>query len=141
MKAYLAESLLPTYQECDDSISTVAGETNSTGPCFNINPGLSSQQKNKLINMLREISGVFAHNPKCPSIAKGVKHKIDTGDALPIKQRIHPVALAVEEKIMIQVTDMISTGFVDLQTRHGQAESCWCLRVMVTEGFASTFVN
>ena len=60
--------------------------------------------------MLREISGVFADNPKCPSIAKGVKRKIDRGDAQPIIQRIYPVAPAVEEEIMTLVTHTISNG-------------------------------
>ena len=125
VKPYLAESFLSTYQECNDSISTVAGETNSTRPGFNINPGLSNQQKYKLINMLRELSGVFAENPKCPSIAKEVKHKIDTGDAQPIKQRIYPVAPAIEEEIMTQVTDMISNGICR------PSNSPWASRVLL----------
>ena len=54
--------------------------------------------------MLRELSGVFADNPKCPSIAKGVKRKIDRGDAQPIIQRIYPVVPAVEEEIMTGYT-------------------------------------
>ena len=53
VKAYLAESLLPTYQDCNSSSSTVAGENNCTEPGFNINPGLSNQQKYKLTTMLR----------------------------------------------------------------------------------------
>ena len=84
---------------------------------------------------------MFADNPKCPSIAKGVKHKIDTADAQPIKQRIYPVAPAVEEETMTQVLEMISNGICRPQTRHGRAESFWCLSVMVTEGFGSAFVN
>ena len=70
--------------------------------------------------MLRELPGVFAYNPKCPSIAKGVKYKIDTGDAQTIKQRIYPVAPAVEEEIMTLVTHMISNGICRPSTRHGE---------------------
>ena len=91
--------------------------------------------------MLRELSGVFADNPKCPSIDKGVKHKIDTGDAQPIKQRIYPGAPAVEEETMTQVTEMISNGICRPSNSPWRAESCWCLSVMVTEGFGSAFVN
>ena len=72
VKAYLAESFLPTYQECNNSISTVEGETNPNESGFNINPCLSSQQMYKLTTVLRELSSVFADNPKCPSVAKGV---------------------------------------------------------------------
>ena len=75
--------------------------------------------------MLRELSGVFADNPKCPSIAKGVNHKIDTGDAQLIKQRIYPVAPAVEEEIMTPVTDMISNGICR------PSNSPWARRVLL----------
>ena len=68
---------------------------------------------------------MFADNPKCPSIAKGVKHKIDTGDAQPIKQRIYPVAPAVEKEIMSQVTDMISNGICR------PSNSPWASRVLL----------
>ena len=56
---------------------------------------------------------------------QGSKPQIDTGDAQPIKQRIYPVAPAVEEEIMTPVTDMISNWICR------PSNSPWARRVLL----------
>ena len=64
-----------------------------------VNPNLASDEKEALLKLLRNFNNVFASNPKCPSTVRGLKHRIDTGSALPIKQRPIPVAPIIEAEI------------------------------------------
>ena len=92
---------------------------------FNVNPKLTTGQREELISLLHTYSDVFADNPKRPSMAIGVKQVIDTGNAQPVKQKLYPVAPSVEGEIMRQVNEMLSNGICR------PSNSPWSSRVLL----------
>ena len=92
---------------------------------FDINPTLLPIQKNELITLLLTYSDVFAVNAKCPSMATGVKHVINTGNAQPIKQKLYPIAPSVEEEIMLQMNEMLENQICR------SSNSPWASRVLL----------
>ena len=99
LRAYVLESLhceAPPYE----------GDKRNTQD-FKINSELPLVQREVLIKVLCNYLDVFAPNPKSPKAVAGVLHRIGTGNAQPVKQRVCPVAPAVEEEIINQVDEML----------------------------------
>ena len=71
---------------------------------------LEQHELNKLHELFSEYPSVFAENPKRPAITSFTKHRIDTGDARPIKQNIQRVSPTLTGEINRQVEDMLTNG-------------------------------
>ncbi|UYV80091.1 hypothetical protein LAZ67_18001653, partial [Cordylochernes scorpioides] len=69
-----------------------------------IDSNLTEDQQNKLINILKKFSDVFDFSGKSQPARSKIKHKIDTGDHAPTKQRPYRVS-GMERKIIHQEVD------------------------------------
>ena len=100
---YVPEEAINNVKEWDPENSHLAGAT------FGSN--LSTNEKSKLVEIIRKHSNVFARNPKKPS-QTSVVHPIVTGNALPVKSRYYRVPISWEEEINIQVQEMIDNEII-----------------------------
>ena len=79
---------------------------------FHIGTEDSDEMKNILI-LLEEFRHLFAFNIKDLKSAKGVTHKIETGDAKPIKQRNYRYGYKEKDEITKQVSEMLEGGIIE----------------------------
>ena len=77
---------------------------------FDINPALSPEKRQKLHDLLRKYSSVWAVNPKKPSLCTMGRHKIVTRDADPVKQKMRRMSPSDEKEVDRQVQEMLSNG-------------------------------
>ena len=73
---------------------------------------LSEEQKNKIKKLVTDYKDIFAQNPKNPKRTVMMKHKIVTGDALPVKSKIRRTAAAWEDYIDGQVKEMLKHDII-----------------------------
>ena len=66
----------------------------------------------KIESILRSYKHLFAFKSSDLKRAKGVLHKIDTGDSIPIKQRNYRYGYKEREEISKQVKDMLDGGII-----------------------------
>ncbi|UYV79514.1 hypothetical protein LAZ67_17002951, partial [Cordylochernes scorpioides] len=69
-----------------------------------IDSNLTEDQQNKMMNVLKKFSNVFDFSGKSQPARSKIKHKIDTGDHAPTKQRPYRVS-GMERKIIQQEVD------------------------------------
>ena len=77
---------------------------------FDINPELTDDQKQKLSNLLSKYKSVWATNPKKPALCKLGKHKIDTGGAKPVKQKMRRMSPNNSAEVNRQIEEMLANG-------------------------------
>ena len=124
-RACFLESLDLATSDSDYKLDAVKRSAAPENLSENLKPDLTPIQENSLQTHLLEYSDVFAVNPKSPTAAKGILPIINTGNAQPIKQKIHPVAPLVEEEIMRQVSQMLSNQICR------KLDSPWASRVLL----------
>jgi len=74
---------------------------------------LKNSQCNSLKTLIKKYGDIFVHNTGDLGRTTNVKHRIDTGDALPIKQRAYRVSFFEREKIRKQVDEMLENDIVE----------------------------
>ncbi|KAJ8025453.1 hypothetical protein HOLleu_33014 [Holothuria leucospilota] len=77
------------------------------------NPDLNSEQRRSLAEMLRTNADVFARSSTDLGRTTVVKHKINTGNAQPIKQAARRVPVQQREKERELVKEMLDAGVVE----------------------------
>lgn len=97
-----SEAIRPTEERFEDIWRTVR----------NNGPHLSTEQQSQLQPLIRKYEGLFAINPSELGCTNVVKHSIDTGTNLPIKQPVRRVPFALRDTISTMVNDMIQQGVV-----------------------------
>ena len=73
---------------------------------------LSSQQRDKIMSLIREYKDVFAQNPKNPKRTVTMKHRIVTGDALPVHGKARRIPAAWEDEVNSQVQEMLKHDII-----------------------------
>lgn len=77
-----------------------------------IGKNLSDVQQKKVSELIEKYHDVFASNPKKPSRTTSMEHRIDTGDALPVKYKQRRVPVAFEEEVDRQVDEMLRNDII-----------------------------
>jgi transposase InsO family protein len=80
---------------------------------------ITDTQKKQLVNCIKHNISIFAENPKAPAFVTNVKHRIDTGDSLPIKQRSYRTSRAEQEIIRKEISEMLQNKIIR------PSESAW----------------
>ena len=97
------------------------------GKRWEINPELSTIQREAIESVLDEYPDVFASNPKRPNTTFLMKHGIETGDALPVKARHTRVSPWAEQEINNQIKQMLENGVIC------PSNSPWASRVILVK--------
>ncbi|GBN48124.1 Transposon Ty3-I Gag-Pol polyprotein, partial [Araneus ventricosus] len=90
-----------------------------------ISPDLSNEQKGKLEELLRTFSGVFVNTDKSTAARTNVKHRINTGDYAPVKQKAYRVSPTERRIIREEVDKMLDKGIIQ------PSESPWSSPVVL----------
>ena len=96
-----------SYEEYTESMSKENVEN------ANVNPDLTRKQRKQVINLLRHNRDVFALNPLAPKPYKGPSLKIDTGDAVPIKEALRRASPAKQKEAWRQIQQMLGNDIVE----------------------------
>ena len=72
-----------------------------------IGDSITHEQRLQVLRLLRKYPMLIAENPKKPSFTSKVKHRIDTGDAAPIKQKPYRTSRREDEVIATEVRAML----------------------------------
>ena len=96
---------------------------------------LSNSEANQLASLLIEYSDVFAESDTDLGCFTGIKHKIDTGDAKPIRQPMRRTPIGSEEEEKKHLDSMLESKIIqpsmsDWAVQPSPAQ-CWCVRKMV----------
>jgi hypothetical protein len=78
--------------------------------------GLTHQQKNSLMQVLKDHECVFARNPYDLGLYTGGKHKIDTGDAAPIRCNPRKMAYHKRQLLRKELDNMLRIGIIQPST-------------------------
>ena len=73
---------------------------------------LSESQKQQIKKLVSEYKDIFAENPKNPKRTVLMKHKIITGDALPVRAKTRRVPVAWENEVNRQVEQMLKHDII-----------------------------
>ncbi|GBN33189.1 Transposon Ty3-I Gag-Pol polyprotein, partial [Araneus ventricosus] len=90
-----------------------------------ISPDLSNEQKGKLEELLRTFSGDFVNTDKSTAARTNVKHRINTGDYAPVKQKAYRVSPTERRIIREEVDKMLDKGIIQ------PSESPWSSPVVL----------
>lgn len=90
-----------------------------------MSPGLNAGQKHELAELLRTFSGVFRKTDKTTDTQTNVKHRINTGDHVPINQRAYRVSPMERRIIHEEVQKMLEGGIIQ------PSESPWSSPVVL----------
>ena len=85
--------------------------------CFmeeNISTGenLSEIQKQQLKTLINSYEGIFASNPKKPSLVKDMQHHIITSEALPVNTKPHRIPHAWQDEVNKQIEEMLKNDII-----------------------------
>ena len=86
---------------------------------------LSARGRDKLRNLFETYSDVFSKRPGDIGCTGLTKHRIDTADAVPVKQRPRRIPLKVRDQIEKQKEKMLQDGIIE------ESESPWCSPVVL----------
>ena len=81
--------------------------------CRRSSEGLSTDQRERLRQLLTEFKDSFAWSEQDVGYTHLMQHKIDTGDARPVKIWPHRIALARQEAADRAVEEMEQAGFIE----------------------------
>ena len=73
---------------------------------------LSPEQRQQLVSLITKYEGIFASNPKKPSLVKNMKHRIITDDALPVNKKPHRIPHAWNDEVDKQIKEMLDNGII-----------------------------
>lgn len=73
---------------------------------------LDSMQRNQIASLLSKYRGVFASNPKKPTLVKGMEHRIITSHAQPVKRKPYRLPHAWHEEVNEQVSEMLKNDII-----------------------------
>lgn len=108
-KSKFPASLSPISEESDILSDAM---NNSTTLGENLYP-LTSKQRQQL-NAVTEMFPNFEREGLGRTSL--IKHRIDVGDAIPVKQRFYPVSPAVEKLMFTEIDRMLALGVIELST-------------------------
>lgn len=94
---------------------------------------LSEAGQTKLRSIFASYSDVFSKRPGDIGQTNLARHKIDTGDAIPIKQRPRRVPVKVRDQVEKQKERMLQDGIIE------ESESPWCSPVVLVRKKDGTF--
>ena len=94
---------------------------------WDVNRDLDSQQECRIKELLEEFRDVFAVDPKKPNVTTHAQHKIETGNALPVKAKSVRVSPRVEAEVNVQVGQMLRNGIIR------PSMSPWASRVILVQ--------
>lgn len=86
---------------------------------------LSERGRNKLRGLFETYSDVFSKRPGDIGRTGVTKHRIDTGDAVPVKQRPRRIPMKVRDQVEKQKEKMLQDGVIE------ESESPWCSPVVL----------
>ena len=90
-----------------------------------VDPSISIEHKAALKALLTEYESVFSYHEFDLGRATAFKHTIDTGDAMPIRQRLRPQPRVKQDEIDRQVENMVEQGVIE------ESNSPWASNVVV----------
>ena len=86
---------------------------------------LSEQQTEQLKELLLEYHEIFVDGKGIIGRTSLVKHKIDTGNAVPIRQRPRPIPIHLREEVDLAMEDMITKDLIE------PSDSPWCSPIVL----------
>ncbi|UYV72153.1 hypothetical protein LAZ67_9001970 [Cordylochernes scorpioides] len=101
-----------------DACSEIAGKDEVTSPDVReclismISTDLEETKKNRLLTCLNEFSDIFDFEKKIFPVSGEIKHKIDTSDYPPVRQRPYRVSPAERRVIQSEVEKMMETKII-----------------------------
>ena len=103
-------------EEEEDEIESFTAQTSGDSSITDemilarVGDGITEEQKAQVLQLLRKYESLIAKDPKKPSFTSKVEHHIDTGDALPIKQKPYRTSQKEEQVIAAEVKAMCDNG-------------------------------
>eukprot|EP00731_Ephydatia_muelleri_P001970 Em0001g1970a len=82
---------------------------------------LTPEQKTELCTLLKEVSGVMSN---IPGVTRMAEHRIETGNARPVKLPPYRIPQAYRETIQLEVKEMLEAGIIEPST------SDWCAPIV-----------
>ncbi|UYV72561.1 hypothetical protein LAZ67_9003705, partial [Cordylochernes scorpioides] len=113
--------------EDDKTQSNIKSEDRRQQILSLVDERLDKEQKSMIVECLEKYSEVFDFERKSFSTTSNVKHKIDTSDSRPIKQRPYRVSPVERRSIQSEVDKMIKMGIVQ------PSESPWSSPVVLVK--------
>lgn len=92
-----------------------------------VDKNLKCEEKNVIVKMLKEFYEIFDFEDKHVKVTTKVKHKINTGDAAPIKQKPYRVSIFERKIIQNEVDKMLKLGIIE------SSESPWSAPVVLVK--------
>ncbi|KAK3102810.1 hypothetical protein FSP39_014067 [Pinctada imbricata] len=77
---------------------------------------LNKEQQTEVTNLLREYSSLFASKNNDLGRTSVIKHKINTGDAHPIKQPLRRIPANITKEVSTQIDEMLQKGVIEPST-------------------------
>eukprot|EP00731_Ephydatia_muelleri_P021177 Em0013g904a len=82
---------------------------------------LTPEQKTELCTLLKEVPGVMSN---IPGVTRMAEHRIETGNARPVKLPPYRIPQAYRETIQLEVKEMLEAGIIEPST------SDWCAPIV-----------
>ena len=105
-----------TLCEGTDIVASVTYPTQKSNLNFTgsvkMGKNLSVEERNKIEKLVSSYTDVFAQNPQKPKQTSMMKHKIITGDTLPVKIRMRRVPVAWENEVDKQINEMLKNDII-----------------------------
>jgi len=110
----------------DKEINLIVNQENVEGQIQNLQwTHLKHKEEIKLKDLLMKYKEIFAENPKGPGFINDIRHKINTGEATPIKQRPHRISESEKEIIEKEIQEMLKNKVIKI------SESPWASPVVL----------
>ena len=94
---------------------------------FEINQNLSELQRSELVKILEKHKSVFQWNEYETGRTEEAKHDINTGDAIPIKQKQYRLPQTANEEVDKQVKKMLNNDIIE------ESKSPWCSPIILVK--------
>ena len=102
---------------------------------------LELEKKSRLMNVLHKFKGTFDFDNNLTASESKIKHKIETGDHLPIKQRPYRIAPKERRIIEDEVSQMMEKGIIKPSSSPWSSPVVLVRKKIIPGGFASIIVN